>query len=269
MSRVRWLFPAIVIHLVAVVGPADAESSPTPLPQTMAQFADAAGAIDEFDNMILLPAGDEVPARLVIGDMRGFLHVLERREDSFEEIWTSEYLEGAIHGIYLADVDEHPDDRLVVLTDSGLIHYLNLETYRTIWTIPPSEYERISCGLVANVDDDDQPEILLCADGHLVIYDSRDQFEEWISDQSNLEATDLLVGDVDGDGAEEIVLNSGHVFDAKFRDLEWQSPETFGDHMGLLDIDNDGIPELIGEFSGKYIRIFDVDLRREKSLVSD
>ena len=36
-----------------------------------------------------------------------------------------------------------------------------------------------------------------------------------------------------------------------------------------LDVDNDGIPELIGEYSGRYIKIFDIDLRREKSLAAD
>lgn len=69
---------------------------------------------------------------------------------------------------------------------------------------------------------------------------------------------------MDGDGSEEIVLNDGFVFDARFRDLEWQSPEGFGERLGVLDIDNDGIPEVIGEFGGRYLRIFDVDLRRMK-----
>ena len=232
-------------------------------------FPNGTGAIEEFDNLLLLPAAEDAAQRLVFGDMRGFLHVLERVGGAFEEVWTSEYMEGAIHALFVGDVDDHPRDRLVVITDSGRIHYLDLDTYRTVWSLPPSEYERITCALMANVDDDHQPEILLCADGSLVIYDAAAQFEEWVSDEAGIEATDLLIGDVDGDGADEIVLNSGYVFDAKFRDMEWQSPETFGDHMGLLDVDNDGIPELIGEYSGRYIKIFDIDLRREKSLVAD
>ncbi len=35
--------------------------------------------------------------------------------------------------------------------------------------------------------------------------------------------------------------------------------------MGLRDVDEDGIPEVIGEFQGSFLRIFDIDLRREKS----
>ena len=119
---------------------------------------------------------------------------------------------------------------------------------------------------VQNVDDDPQPELIFCTDGRLIIYDGRDHFEEWRSDQDNITATELLIADVDGDSEREIVLNDGFVFDASFHDLEWQSPSQFGDKMGILDVDNDGIVELVGEFRGRFIRIFDVDLRREKSL---
>ena len=224
------------------------------------------GAIDEFDSLLMLPASPNEPARMVIGDIRGFIRVFEQREDSFEEVWISEYMEGAISNIFVADVDLDESDELVVFTDSGRFHYLDLQTYQTTWSNPPSEYERITCALVVNLDEDEQPELLFCADGQLVIYDSRDQFEEWTSDQTDLDTTDLLVGDVDGDGANEIVLNNGFVYDAKYRDLEWESPEEFGDIMGLLDVDNDGILELIGEFAGRYIKIFDIDLRREKSI---
>ena len=63
-----------------------------------------------------------------------------------------------------------------------------------------------------------------------------------------------------------IVLNDGFVFDARYRDLEWQSPEPFGERMGLLDIDDDTIPEVIGEFQGRFLRVFDIDLRRLKAV---
>ena len=118
---------------------------------------------------------------------------------------------------------------------------------------------------VYTVDDDVQDELLFCADGRLIVYDGRDQFEEWRSDQDNLRATDILVGDVDGDGDEEIVLNDGFVFDARYRDLEWQSSQPFGARMAMLDVDGDGILEVVGEFGDRFLRIFDIDLRRMKA----
>lgn len=224
----------------------------------------SAGNLDEFDTLRRLPTTEEGAERLVLGDVHGFVHVYERRDRAFEEVWVSEYYEGAIGGLAITDINDDGLDEIVVYSESGRLHFLDSVDYSVIWSNPPNEYERLTAMLVHNVDDDAQDELILCADGRLVIYDGRDQFEEWRSDQNNIEATDIVVADVDGDGADEIVLNDGFVYDARFRDLEWQSPESFGERLGALDIDNDGIPEIIGEFGGQFLRIFDIDLRRMK-----
>lgn len=224
------------------------------------------GALDEFDGLRLLPSSPDAPARLVLGDTNGLLHVYEKRDGSFEEIWLSDYLEGAISGLFVVDVNDDELDEIVVFTDQGRIHYLDTQAYNILWSNAPSEYDNITAQIIHDVDDDPQPELIFCAQGRLIIYDGRDQFEEWSSDQTNLKTTDILIADVDGDDEEEIVLNDGYVFNARFRDLEWQSPENFGERMGILDVDGDGILELIGEFNGRFLRIFDIDLRREKSL---
>ena len=98
-----------------------------------------------------------------------------------------------------------------------------------------------------------------------MVYDGRDHFEEWRSDQADLNTVEIVIDDVDGDESDEIVLNDGFVFDARFLDLEWQSPVAFGLRIASLDVDDDGIPEIIGELTGNRLRIFDVDLRRKKS----
>ena len=224
-----------------------------------------ASDLDEFDNLRQLEALDGVQ-RIVYGDANGRVHVLEGNDNRFAEVWVSEYLEGAVAGVFVTDVNDDELQEVVVFTDRGRIYYIDSRDYRTIWSNPPGEYEHITCQGVHNTDDDPQPELLFCADGYLIVYDGRDQYEQWRSDQSNLTARQLLIGDVDGDGEKEIVLNDGYVFDARFFDLEWQSPDPFGERLGLLDIDEDGILELIGEFQGRYLRVFDVDLRREKSL---
>lgn len=224
-------------------------------------------SLDEFDNIRPLPRQKpEDPARLVLGESRGFLHVYEERDEAFEEVWSSEHLEGPVGGLHLSDLDADGLSELLVYTEAGRIHVLDAADYRTLWSNPPNEYGSITAMILHNVDDDEQLEMVFCGDGMLIIYDGLDRFEEWRSDQSNIEAVEIVVADVDGDDAEEIVLNDGFVFDARFRDLEWQSPESFGERLGTVDLDNDGIVELIGEFPGNQLRIFDVDLRRQKAI---
>lgn len=223
------------------------------------------GALAEFGAFLELPAA-ESGRRFALGDVHGFLHVYEQRESGgYAEVWLSPYFEGRISGLFLADADADGSDELIASTDQGRFHYLDPRTYKTTWSNPPDEYGRISSMFIHNVDEDAPLELIFCGDGRLVIYDGRDHFEEWHSTQTGLASGDIIVADVDGDGADEIVLNDGYVFDARFRDLEWQSPESFGERLGLADVDDDGIPEVIGEFEGRFLRIFDIDLRREKS----
>jgi len=237
----------------------------TGLAQDVEDLAPGLGSLDEFDNIVPLPATQAGIGRLVLGDVHGFVHVFESRDQSYEEIWVSEFLEGAIGGLVTTDIDDDGLDEIVVYTERGRMHFLDIADYTTIWSNPPGEYELITAMIVHNVDDDAQDELIFCADGRLIIYDGRDQFEEWRSEQSNIEAIDILVADVDGDGSDEIVLSDGFVYDARYRDLEWQSPEPFGQQLGALDLDADGIPEVVGQYGGRFLRIFDVDLRRMKA----
>ena len=220
---------------------------------------------DKFDTILYLETSDE-SKRIVYGDANGRVHILEGKNGQFQEIWLSEYLEGAICGLYLKDINNDGLTEIIVFTEQGRIHYIDVKDHRVIWSNPPGEYEHFNGHTVINIDEDKQPEIIICADGYLVVYDGRDQYEQWRSEQNNLAAKDILVADVDGDGSREIVLSDGYVFDAHFFDLEWQSPKPFGDTIDLIDLDGDGIAELIGQFQGRYIRVFDVDLRREKSI---
>jgi hypothetical protein len=229
-------------------------------------FLSSRGSLDELDCVLALPqAAEGGLRRFALGDAHGFLHVFEERGQAYDEIWLSEYLESAVAGLFVDDVNLDGLMEIVVYTENGRIHFLDGANYRTLWSNQPEDYASMTAMLLSNVDDDDQVELIFVADGRLHIYDGRYQFEEWRSDQANITATKIVLGDVDGDGAEEIVLNDGFVFGARYHDLEWQSPESFGERIVLLDVDDDTIPEVIGEFQGRFLRIFDVDLRRMKA----
>ena len=238
------------------------------LPAARAQnpWGPGTGDLFKFDAFRPLPEVEGQPARAVMGDINGFIRVYEEREGGYEEVWVSQYFEGGIGAVHVVDIDDDGLQEIVFYTDRGRFHFLDASDYQLIWSIPPNEYERITAFAVHNIDEDPQPELIFCGDGRLIVYKGRDQYESWRSEQADFTSTQILVGDVDGDDSDEIVLNEGVVFDSQFFDLEWQSPEPFGERMGLLDIDNDEIPELIGEFRRHFLRVFDIDQRREKSI---
>ena len=203
LSQIITCYSAVsVVSFSLAAGPASAAETEPAVEKT----PEAIGSLDEFDSLNWITSKVSGENRLVLGDVHGFVHVYEISGESLQEIWISEYLEGPIGGIFITDINHDQLDEIVVYTDAGRLHFLDIEDYSTIWSNPPNEYERITAMYVYDVDDDVQDELLFCADGRLIVYDGRDQFEEWRSDQDNLRATDILVGDVDGDGDEEIVL---------------------------------------------------------------
>ena len=98
------------------------------LPQNAAAEEDAApefhwpadsGALDEFDSIHLLPHRENKAPGFILGDSHGFLRVFEERDGQIEEAWISEFLEGGIGGILIADVNDDGLDEIVVYTDRG------------------------------------------------------------------------------------------------------------------------------------------------------
>jgi len=227
----------------------------------------AMGTVDigwtgELDAMKVLRA-DRSDLWLVYGDRRGLLHILKRKKNGFAEVWDSRTLGGPIAGVFVEDVNLDGADEIVVYTLRGDLYYFDAERYTVIWQNSETEFRSMMCMAVENVDGDPQKELIFCADSYLYIYDAKNLFEEWRSDQE-FAAQDIAVADVDGDGALEIVLNTGFVLDARFRDMEWQAPEPFGDRIRLLDVDDDDIPEVIGESLDNTLNVFDIDLKQEK-----
>ena len=61
----------------------------------------------------------------------------------------------------------------------------------------------------------------------------------------------------------EIVLNTGAVIDSQSFDLEWEGPN-YGDHIKLVDLDGDGVLEVLGQSGDRILRVYDIDLRQIK-----
>ena len=231
-------------------------------------------------------------AWLIYGDRVGRIHLLKQEDGRFIEEWISASLRSAVAEIFVADINDDAKLEIVAYTEAGDIVFYRLEDYKQLWRSTDNEYETIATMVLENVDDDPQLELIFCAEdaseassyrtvtgderdrasqiGRLFVFDCKNLFTEWNSEQG-LTAQSILVGDLDDDGILEIILNTGFVIDAAYQRVEWERPDGFGEKIGFVDVDGDGLPELVGEYQSttsprRFIRIFDVDLQSESFL---
>lgn len=233
------------------------------------------GSIDELPQIRILPTGDEESPRVVYGDAEGSLHVVRYVDGRGYEEWKSEPLGSAVLGVFVDDVDADGEFEIVAYTFTRIVLY-SAEDYSFIWQIK----EDITHMAIANVDDDPQLELVYLvkslghSEMHIHVYDCLELFEQGISDvipKESIHAQSMVIADFDDDYGLEVALNTGVVVDLETLIVEWYFADGFGDRLGFLDIDGDGVLELIGEVGGlrhsRYLRIFNVDIQSETFLV--
>ncbi len=233
------------------------------------------GSIDEMPQIRLLPSGDEEGSRVVYGDAGGSLNVVRYVDGRGYEEWKSEPLGSAVLGVFVEDVDADGEFEIVAYTFTRIVLY-SAADYSFIWQIQ----EDITHVAIANVDDDPQLEFVYLvksighSEMHIHVYDCLELYEQGISDvipKESIHAQSMVIADFDDDYGLEVVLNTGVVVDLDTLILEWYFADGFGDRLGYLDIDGDGVLELIGEVNGlhhsRYLRIFNVDIQSETFLV--
>ena len=93
---------SLVFALLCAVGPTDASD------------------LNEFDNLRRLDTIDDIQ-RIVYGDANGRVHVLEGDGTRFAEVWVSEYLEGAVAGLFVTDVNGDELEEVVVFTQVKVV----------------------------------------------------------------------------------------------------------------------------------------------------
>jgi hypothetical protein len=211
-------------------------------------------------------------ATMVMGPTRRFcyafwtgtLHLLESRDGKLVEVRTRDLWSSVVR-MMAVDLDRDGQDEVVGYTKDARLFVLRGTDLGDIWNSPIGRYHEITALTFGDVDQDGQIEILIIADKLLRVFTAMQDIEEWKS-TITFDDTDMEIGDVDGDGRDELVLNGGRVFDAYYRNLEWGSElqTGFGVEIELFDIDNDGIPEVIGLGADGLIRIWDVEQRRMK-----
>ncbi len=228
------------------------------------QYRALSWAADRLDHLAAFePIHGEEGMFTALGERFGTVIVIKHTANGASRVWKSNQLSGIPDEVLTADlVGDGLDDALICRTNSGKVYVWSLENYALLWESLPSEYRNIACFTTMNMDEDQANEIVLLADNKIVYIDGSTFNKEWTS-LTTYDGTMMRCGDVDGDGRVEIVLNTGKVIDSVSGSIEWEE-ETFFETIELLDIDGDGMPELITEngLSGP-VKVYDLDYGNE------
>lgn len=205
---------------------------------------------------------------MVYGEELGFVRILTADNNgNFTETWKSPPLNSQVMGVFVDNLDNTGEAEIVAYTAEGNIFIFGYDTHEQKYKTPDGTYQGILCMLVANVDADPAKELLFITKaGKMVQFDPATKFEEWTSTETYT-STDMVLGNVDNDRETELVLNTGEVMNLRYKSVEWKmegklvSPNS---RLFLMDVDSDGILELIIRYDQNTTRIIDVDQRREK-----
>jgi len=259
--RVTRMLAAVVVPLLAGAGAALAGVTPLPY----AAYKAAMRTADRLDHVVAIDSReDDGGPYLAVGDRFGLVRIFYLTGDGSDEIWSSKQLNGIAREVLAPDLDRDGKDELLAWTTSAMIYVWSSHDLNLLYETLPHDFTQITCLTVANVDDDPQLEIIVNADKHIYYLDGKTFNREWTSLQE-YDGTRIAVGDVDGDRVPELVLNTGQVIDSRTGDLKW-GDVVFGSRIELLDIDGDGILEVLTESDGLPLKIYDVDHRQEKHL---
>jgi len=198
-----------------------------------------------------------------IGERFSTVQVVKVDGGGAQRVWKSNQLNGVPQEVLAVDLNgDLLDDTILCRTSAGKVYAWSMDGYNLVWESLVTQYNAISCFTTANMDEDQANEIVMVADTRIVYVDG-ESFTEQFKSINEYQATQVRCGDVDGDGRIEIVLNTGQVLNSISAEIEWEDEPFFG-KIELLDIDGDGIPEVLTENPGNGpLKVFDVDYRSE------
>ncbi len=200
--------------------------------------------------------------KFLYSDQQAHVHVFRIDDGELEEVWETTALGSRAAAISVSDLYGTGTQYLVIATTLGRFLIYDMNSYNLEWENIQRDFTRIADMVVENIDEDPQQEIIIVADDRIFIFDGINRNIQWVS-PSTWPTTQILIGNVDDDPQPEIVMNTGRILDTRFFNIEFTADVPFGERISLFDMNGDGIPEVIGEFSDFTLRVFDVYAQRE------
>jgi hypothetical protein len=241
---------AVIAFLVTV--------SPTPAK------ADAVldGVIAQYKFFVTIEPDDNNPKRFVYADSDHIhIYAIDDKGEYVQD-WETTNLGARASAVFITDLEADGSTEIVIATSNGRILIYAADGYDLLWENLQDRFERIEAMTAADIDRDPQQELIIVAGEILYIYDGSSKAVEWQSIR-HYKVDEIILGNVDDDEQLEIIFNTGFVIDSRFFSVEYESESSFGSRIRLLDLNNDDIPEIIGETPDFTLRVFDVYAQRE------
>lgn len=235
---------------------------------------------------------------IITGSGDGVVYIFDG--DSHKLEWESKSLVRDAHGIAVGNLDDEPNNEIVIGTGFktdhpwGMVYVFDGKTHELEFEIGPisSRHRGIS---IDDVDDDGRNEIIFgsgvslgetAGEGYIYIYsyEEGEYIQEWRSEDLDGDVVALITQDIDGDEIPEIIAGNGYRYnqgycfifkyvgqdsplgrgDPPLYEEVWMSedigPKAYGLDVG--DIDGDGIHEIVIGNQPGYIWIFDASTRQ-------
>jgi outer membrane protein assembly factor BamB len=202
---------------------------------------------------------DKVP-ELVYGTRAGCVHVAKKQNNAYQEIWTSNLLKSSIVSVIVADIDADLLPEIIAGTMKGLVVVYSPDGFVQKWDNQFDNLGELNGMLAADIDGKGKMELVVYNNTNLIVYEGGSYFRRWKS-ENGLGAQKVLVGNVDQAVGRDLVTNTGYVIDPLFYRVTWHYSPGFGADFRLLDMDGDGLEEVIGTQGRDEITVFDLDLR--------